>query len=382
MINETLSPMTRPSLVRPTLLPGLPRLWRDRHNLQLGVDPARAVVLELADPRAARLLDLLDGAHSERAVLERAARFDVTPADARTLLDTLRTAGLVLGAQALLPHGLPEQARARLAVEAAALARRGPDTAATPAQALRRRAHARVVVSGPGRLAAPVAVAIAQAGVGHVHPELDGTVGRAEIVGSPLSDADVDRPRAHAVAAAIERAAPGTDVRPVRRGAATLVVDVSAAKPAALLAAAYAQRRQAHLMVAVRDGVAVVGPLVPPAGSPCLNCLELHRRDRDPAWPQLAAQLATGPGALAEPCEVGTVLAAAGFAAAEALGYLDGLASTTLGATVEIAAPGRLRRRTWTPHPACECGPTRRPRPAPRSHSRAGAPTQSPPESV
>jgi bacteriocin biosynthesis cyclodehydratase domain-containing protein len=342
-------------LARPTLLPGLARLWRDRHSLQLGLDPARAVVLELADPQAARLLDLLDGAHSERAVLERAARYGVAQADARTLLDTLRTAGLVVGAQALLPHGLPERARARLAAEAAALARRGPHAAATPAQALRRRAHARVVVAGSGRLAAPVAVALAQAGVGHVHPALDGAVGAAETAGSPLTEQDVNRPRSHAVAAAIERAAPGTDTRPVRRGAANLVVEAGAARPATLLAAAHAQRRQAHLMVAVRDGVAVVGPLVRPTGSPCLNCLDLHRRDRDPAWPQLAAQLATGPAERAEPCEVGTVLSAAGFAAAEALGYLDGATPTTLGATVEITAPGQLRRRTWPPHPSCEC---------------------------
>ncbi|HEY3007395.1 MAG TPA: hypothetical protein VGJ63_04935 [Micromonosporaceae bacterium] len=356
--------MTRPALARPTgrptLLPGLARLWRDRHNLQLGVDPARAVVLEFADPQTARLLDLLDGAHSERTVLERAARYGVAPADARTLLDTLRRVGLVVGAQALFPHDLPEPVRARLAAEAAALARRGPDAATTAAQALRRRAQAVVVVNGNGRLAAPLAVALAQAGVGHVHPALDGVVVPAEIAGSPLREVDVGQPRAAAVATAIEHAAAGTGTRPVPRGAANLVVDVGNPRPAALLAAAYAQRRQAHLMIAIRDGVAVVGPLVPPAAAPCLNCLDLHRRDRDPAWPQLAAQLATGTGERPEPCEVGTVLAATGFAAAEVLGYLDGIAPATVGATVEITAPGRLRRRTWAPHPECGCVGARR----------------------
>jgi hypothetical protein len=354
--------MTRPTIARPTLVPGLARLWRDRHSLQLGVDPARAVVLELADPQTARVLDLLDGAHSERTVLERAARYGVAPADARTLLDTLRGAGLVVGAQALLPHGLPERVRARLTAEAAALARRDPRAATTPAQALRRRAQARVVVRGHGRLAAPVAVALAQAGVGHVHPALDGRVAPAETAGSPLREADVNRPRAAAVAAAIGDAAPGTDTRPVRRGAASLVIEVGPARPAPLLATAHAQRRQAHLMVAIRDGVVVVGPLVPPAGSPCLNCLDLHRRDRDPVWPQLAAQLATGDDERAEPCEVGTVLTATGFAANEVLCYLDGVAPATLGATVEITAPGQLRRRTWSTHPRCGCGQRRRPR--------------------
>ena len=46
-----------------------------------------------------------------------------------------------------------------------------------------------------------------------------------------------------------------------------------------------------HLPVRVRDGTGVVGPLVIPGLSSCLMCADLHRTDRDPAWPALAAQL-------------------------------------------------------------------------------------------
>ncbi|MCM0678995.1 hypothetical protein NCC78_30640, partial [Micromonospora phytophila] len=113
--------MSRAPLPRPTLLPGLTRLWRDRHTLQLGVEPGRAVLLEIANPRAARLLDLLDGTRSERGVLEHAAA-DVAPDEARTLLDALRAAGLVVPAHTLLPRDLAGPARARLAAEAGALA--------------------------------------------------------------------------------------------------------------------------------------------------------------------------------------------------------------------------------------------------------------------
>ncbi|MEV1285706.1 hypothetical protein [Micromonospora sp. NPDC049679] len=349
----TRSSLRRPPLPRPTLLPGLPRLWRDRHTLQLGLDPARAVLLEVANPALVRLLDLLDGGHTERAILDHAVTMNLRREDARALLDTLHEARLVIGAHTLLPSDLPEPTRRRLAAEAAAIALRAGDAPATPAQIMRRRAAARVVVTGHGRLAAPVAVTLAQSGVGHVSPDLSGRVDPADTVGAGLSASDVHRPRKAAVAEAIVRTAPGTETRPVRRGHATLTVQVGADRPAPLLAAAYAQQRQAHLLVAVRDGTPMVGPLVPATGSPCLNCLDLHRQDRDPGWPAVAAQLA-GDNA-AEPCSAPTLIAAAGYAAAEVLTYLDGGTPETIGAAVEIRAPGRVRRRSWPPHPECDC---------------------------
>ncbi|ROT32223.1 PqqD family protein [Micromonospora sp. HM5-17] len=346
--------MTRSVLPRPTLLPGLARLWRDRHTLQLGLDPRHAVLLEVANPAAARLLDLLDGTRSERAILDHAVTVNVTRDDARALIDTLRAAGLVVAAHTLLPTDLPEPARQRLAAEAAALARRVPDLSGTPAQVLRRRAAARVVVTGRGRLAAPVAIALAQSGVGHVHPDLAGQVVPTDTAGGGLLAADIRRPRAAAVADAIVRCAPGTDVRPVRRGRVDLVVQVGVDRPAGLLAAAYAQRRQPHLLLDLRDGTPVIGPLVPANGSPCLNCIDLHRQDRDPGWPHLAAQLTAG--TTPEPCLVATLIAATGYAVAEALAFLDGAAGETLGGAVEVTGPGQVRRRTWPPHPACGCG--------------------------
>jgi ThiF family protein len=419
--------MSRSPLLRPTLLPGLPRIWRDSNTLQLGLDPAGAVLIDLPDPSAARVLDLLDGSRPERVVLADAVEHGVAAADARDLLEVLRETGLVMAAPSLLPSSLAEDARTRLSGEAAALALRqvaelrtarpidlvsplhprpahpgtdqpGPDQPEhthqapnqptgikpagigptgigpagigpagigpagigptgigldTPAQILRRRAAAHVVVAGRGRLGAGIAVALAEAGVGHVHPDQAGAVRRAELSGGPLRAADVGRPRAEAVADAVARAAPHAETHPVRRGAATLIIQLGHDQPVALLAASHARRRQPHLPVAIREGAAVIGPFVPPTGAPCLNCVDLHRRERDSGWPGLSAQFG---GAAAEPCGVATILAATAYATAEALAFLDGGAPETMGAAVEIAAAGRFRRRTWPPHPGCDCG--------------------------
>src|SRR5215467_10456284 len=92
-----------------TLVPGLRRLWRDEHAVQLGVDPARAIVVELPDPQAARVLDLLDGSRTEQGVLRDAAGLGVPRDVAGAMVAALRAANVVVAAETLLPPTLPEQ---------------------------------------------------------------------------------------------------------------------------------------------------------------------------------------------------------------------------------------------------------------------------------
>jgi bacteriocin biosynthesis cyclodehydratase domain-containing protein len=194
-----------------------------------------------------------------------------------------------------------------------------------------------------------------------VDAALSGRTSVTDAAPGGLLPADAGRPRATAAAEAVLRVAPATSVKPLRDSAATFVVQTGTRRPASLSALAYARRGIPHLAVEVRDDAAVIGPLVPPTGSPCLNCLDLHRRDRDPAWPALAAQLSTGPESIA-PIAVTTVLVATGYAAAEVLAYLDGGSPQTLGTTIEVLGPGREIRRDWAPHPGCGCSRGRRPR--------------------
>ena len=114
----------------------------------------------------------------------------------------------------------------------------------------------------------------------------------------------------------------------------------------------------AHLVVRLRDGAGLVGPLVLPGRSSCLRCADLHRSERDPEWPALAAQLLgrTGHGSPA----------AVRATAALALGQVEHLlrggsggedAPGSLGATLELdLRTDSLRRRPWEPHPRCGCG--------------------------
>ncbi|WP_445170535.1 TOMM precursor leader peptide-binding protein [Mycolicibacterium sp. Dal123E01] len=115
-----------------------------------------------------------------------------------------------------------------------------------------------------------------------------------------------------------------------------------------------------HLPVRVRDGAGLVGPLVIPGVTSCLACADLHRTDRDGAWPAVAAQLRDVIGNADRP----TVLATA----AVALGQLQRIITAVRGQEAAGAPPATLNTtlqvdvnsntisaRRWSRHPNCQC---------------------------
>jgi hypothetical protein len=121
-----------------------------------------------------------------------------------------------------------------------------------------------------------------------------------------------------------------------------------------------------HLMVRLRDGSGVVGPLVLPGLTSCLVCADHHRRDRDPEWPLVCAQLLGRRGWASPATIAGTVaITQAQIERITAVTCADGpppvVAAgeppTTVNATVELRShPVSLSVRHWAPHPLCGCG--------------------------
>ncbi|BBY28727.1 TOMM precursor leader peptide-binding protein [Mycolicibacterium sediminis] len=121
--------------------------------------------------------------------------------------------------------------------------------------------------------------------------------------------------------------------------------------------------RVPHLAVRVRDGTGLIGPLVLPGRTSCLQCADLHRSDRDEAWPAVAAQLRHAVGT----ADRATVLATAALAlhqvdrvitAVRATGEVGAQAAPppTLDTTWEFdVATGSTTSRRWSRHPRCDC---------------------------
>lgn len=113
----------------------------------------------------------------------------------------------------------------------------------------------------------------------------------------------------------------------------------------------------AQLPVVLRAGGVVIGPLVQPGTSPCLRCLDLHRRDRDAAWPRILSQLGSGAAELARPVDAPDTQAAA-VAALVTVVTLESLTSPhpVRGISWQVSLPWpEVCTRRWERHPRCVC---------------------------
>lgn len=241
----------------------------------------------------------------------------------------------------------------RLAGELLALAARHGEQAA---ELLAARRWSYVAVSGAGRAGALVAAALAAAGVGRVRCTDDGVARLHHALPGGLAPRDEGRPLPAATESAILRAAPGTETTAPSPGERPDLVVLAVDEPLD------EQRRRtlhadgtAHLQVAVAPGRGSVGPLVLPGLTSCLRCADLHRRDRDPQWPLLAAQLCVPPRP-EHAGDVATALSVAAAAVVQVLAFLDGEHPDTVDGSLELQLPDRrLRRRSRPPHVDCDC---------------------------
>ena len=133
------------------------------------------------------------------------------------------------------------------------------------------------------------------------------------------------------------------------------------AAPGAIYAEAGApwlRRGIPHLPLVVQPHRVQVGPLITSAQGPCLSCMDLHQRDRDPAWPAVLSQLSpTWPLRPGAPVNLESSLTATtvGVAAMIVHTCLDGQpVPRDLSLELCLTSPAILSRR-WFRHPLCRC---------------------------
>ncbi|HEU4540802.1 MAG TPA: hypothetical protein VFR23_06705 [Jiangellaceae bacterium] len=360
--------------MRPSIHPALARVWRDATTIQIGLDPARALVLGGLTTLETAVLRGLDGRRDTFTLRALAKDQGGEASAADRLLDVLQAAGVLVDHDRLLPaerldrYTEPDHDEADRSHRAGDA--REPDQATLGlltgaldggVAAMRTRREAWVEVRGAGRVGAQVARLLDAAGIGRTTVVDPRPVSAPDVAPGGLGVRHVGRPRdeavrrlirdtesppalAHSPAAATDSAVPSLVVLAPQPGAAGV------RGGEALVAA-----RIPHLVARVVEVTGIVGPLVVPGRTSCLRCLDLHRCDRDPAWPRVVAQADHGRVGVAA-CDVTLAAQVAALAAQQVLAHVDGFSPATVDGTVEVSLPyGLARRRSWHPHPACGC---------------------------
>ena len=339
----------------PILKPWLRKLWRSQDTLQIGVDPTAGVLVCGLDAATANWLTGLNGSRSEAEALAEAAAIGLDVSTAVRILTGLRRAGVLLSApsgteQDLVDSGplLPEL------IDLSA----GSHSLGQASRALAARGRRHIVIDGANRIGVPLGALLSASGIGRLSFLDTEPVRRCDAAVGGLRLDDEGQPRGLAAQHAIRRNSPVSGAvqvaAPEDPDLVILCRPWTAHDP---LPANQLTDSRAHLAVAVREGTVVIGPLVLPGKTSCLHCAELHRTDRDPRWPAVAAQLvARSNRAMHEPTTVLATLAAA-LAAGQALEHLDGgRVPEVIEATLELRPPDwELHRRPWPQHADCGC---------------------------
>ncbi|WP_026925905.1 hypothetical protein [Granulicoccus phenolivorans] len=300
----------------PRLRPEFPILQRTATSVQVGVDPAYALVLHGTDERIVAFLHGLDGTRDPTLL---ARQHDLEPTVTEPIIRALTRADILGGRPAALP----------------------PLT---------------VRLIGAGLLARCFAESYLAADLGNLlladagrpddgmyrYPQATGAATlRSHLLTAPPGIGPALDPRRVTVSDHWSIAGAVGDLT---------VVATDRLEPDRALTDQLLRLDQPHLLLRpLPDGV-VLGPWVSPGHSACTRCVDLIRC-ADPAWPTVLAQLCR---LTAQP-----PVEAAAWAAASAViqirAWQSGQPVEAANATIELDRGWVSRARHWPPHPDCGC---------------------------
>lgn len=288
--------------MRPIVRPGLRLLRRDLRTWQLGAEwPGVAALVD--SPAVQAVLEGVDGFRDLDGVVLAAEADGVSAATARSALDVLVRAGVLVDQAELKPPSLDDAAWAALWLLA------GPrDTAST---LHRSRLRTTVHVDGTGRL--------------------------ADLLRRLLAEEQLSM------------------VRSADR--ATVMVLASDHEPSRDAADDALRREVPYLCLGMRDLVGLVGPFVVPGRTACLRCVDLGRADLDPSWRTLVDSLQLTSASVAPAATPSQLATVAGYAAQEITLWASGAQPVSCDHVVEIPfGLGEIQTLGYLPHPQCGCG--------------------------
>jgi hypothetical protein len=330
---------------RPRLKSHARPLRRGQGSLQLGLCPDAGVVLDGLSEAEIAMAEGLDGSMDTQTVYavagaagvaaDRVSALIATLNEHHLLVDTVTDRAWLSTLRGQRRHLLRPDTTAAAIAAAYGLPGDGLDHVAA-------RSTQHVVISGEGDLPDALADLLRAGGIGQVS------------VGAHAVNALDLELRGSRIGAG--QATPGKALHhPV---APDLVVLAAVGAIHADAGEPWLRRGIPHLPLVVQAHRVQVGPLITGGAGPCLSCMDLHRRDRDAAWPAVLSQLSPvwplRPGPPVN-CESTLTAMTIGIAAMIVHTCLDGQpVPGDVSLELTLPWPAILSRR-WFRHSLCEC---------------------------
>jgi hypothetical protein len=278
----------------PMLAPGVRLYERSNSQMQIGINPNSAIVI---DKRVGQTLGkLLDGAHSLSEICNRLVSSGHDQRSSENFLKNLIELGLVepgpISATYDQHNPVSEVQRLNLMRETAG-----------DLESINNRIGCEISIQGAGRLGMTVCLLFAAAGFPNVNAHDSVLTNESDLTPWGASRIDIGIRRDTVAKNLVERMIRGASAHKnslrfrANRKIEILMPDQRADFP--WICATSAEQLVAtdtpHLFATTSKSASFVSSVIQPGQTPCLRCLHLHRCDQDPGWPVIDLQVSRNP---------------------------------------------------------------------------------------
>ena len=337
---------------------GVHILWRNKNEIQIGIDPAKSLIIEAQIGK--QILDLCDGTRNMQRVIDELAQLDNSNETIKNLLNLLFEHGLIVGQGNYQSNEISRKKKTAVHdSDARFLAQRD---LSNPTGTFTNRLSADIQIYGAGRLGMTIALLLATGGFQKIFVKDEQLITASDLSAWGASRIDVGMRRDKVAMQLIERVQAGatqrtgssqaTEGQRLKILAPDCVADypwISPDQSDACLASDVP-----HMFATLAGSQSMVSSIIQPGLNGCIRCLHSYLTDRDPAWPIVCAQLIGRTSQDVSP--TGLVMTTALKVTAKVSEWID--SANNQANLIEVSNwPEQRTQKIWNePHPSCGCG--------------------------
>jgi hypothetical protein len=279
------------TISNPQLAPGVHFFERDESQIQIGINPSSAIILDKQIGK--QIFQLLSGNNSVAQICLELNQAGFTESSGKNLLIQLANLGLLISGPTTQTYDdkNPVSGLQRLNLNRETVGSH---------QAMKARIACEIAIHGAGRLGTTLGLLLASSGYPNITVRDSQLVREDDLTPWGASRVDIGNRRDHTARNLMERMIRGASSHKnslrfqAQRRVEILLPDQRANFPwiAATSADAFAAKDISYLFAATSSSASLVSSIITPGQQPCLRCLHLHRCDQDCAWPRIELQVA------------------------------------------------------------------------------------------